>query len=225
VVARRGYQRRRSHRQAAPAAFAREAGGWAGLPAVEPAKLRPSPDLVSAIALLLAIVAAAVLAKGAGVVGGVLVHLASVVDGMDGEVARLQLRARPLGAFLDGLADRLGDAAIVAGLGLWALEGSDPSTVVWVTAAALTGSILSMASKDRIRGLGLPRPVERGPFYALAGRDGRLLLVTVGALLGRPLLALGALALTSGVALLARTVTVTMRSRARARAAAPDERR
>jgi 1L-myo-inositol 1-phosphate cytidylyltransferase / CDP-L-myo-inositol myo-inositolphosphotransferase len=189
------------------------------------AKLRPSPDLVSAIALLLAIVAAAVLAKGAGVVGGVLVHLASVVDGMDGEVARLQLRARPLGAFLDGLADRLGDAAIVAGLGLWALEGSDPSTVVWVTAAALTGSILSMASKDRIRGLGLPRPVERGPFYALAGRDGRLLLVTVGALLGRPLLALGALALTSGVALLARTVTVTMRSRARARAAAPDERR
>jgi CDP-L-myo-inositol myo-inositolphosphotransferase len=172
------------------------------------AALRPSPDLVSAIALLLGIVAAVLLGSGAGIAGGVLVQLASVVDGMDGELARLQLRARPLGAFLDGIADRLADAAIVGGLGVWALDTADGATAVWVTVAALTGSLLSMASKDRIAALGLRRPVERGPAYALAGRDGRLLLIATGALFGRPLLALAAVAVTSGIALVVRAWTV-----------------
>jgi CDP-L-myo-inositol myo-inositolphosphotransferase len=172
------------------------------------ASLRPSPDLISVVALLIGIVAAGVLGAGAGVAGGLLVHLASIVDGMDGEMARLQLRARPLGAFLDGIADRLADAAIVGGLGVWALQTSDGATAVWITVAAATGSILSMASKDRIAALGLRRPVERGPGYALAGRDGRLLLVTIGALLGRPLFALAAVTLTSGVALVLRALSV-----------------
>ena len=172
------------------------------------AALRPSPDVVSVVALLLGIVAAGLLAAGAGVAGGLLVLLASIVDGMDGELARLQLRARPLGAFLDGIADRLADAAIVGGLGVWALDGSDGAMAVWLTVAALTGSLLSMASKDRAAALGLRRPTERGPGYALGGRDGRLLLVAVGALLGRPLLALAAVALTSGIALVLRAWAV-----------------
>jgi CDP-L-myo-inositol myo-inositolphosphotransferase len=172
------------------------------------AAIRPSPDLISVLALVLGIVAAGLLAAGAGVAGGVMVHVASIVDGMDGELARLQLRARPLGAFLDGIADRLADAAIVAGLGVWAIERSGGATAVWITVAAAAGSMLSMASKDRIAALGLSRPIERGPGYALAGRDGRLLLVTVGALFGRPLLALAAVALTSGIALVLRALSV-----------------
>ena len=170
--------------------------------------LRPAPDLVSAFALLLGIVAAGLLSIGAGVAGGLLVHLASIVDGMDGELARLQLRARPLGAFVDGIADRLADAAILAGLGVWAIQGSQAVTVVWVTAAAVAGSILSMASKDRAAALSLRRPIERGSGYALAGRDGRLLVVTVGALVGRPLLSLATVAVTSGMALVLRAVSV-----------------
>jgi choline kinase/phosphatidylglycerophosphate synthase len=177
------------------------------------ASLRPSPDLVSVLALLLGIVAAGVLAGGWGVAGGLLVHLASIVDGMDGELARLQLRARPLGAFFDGIADRLADAAITAGLGVWALsEGSDGALVVWLTVAAVTGSLLSMASKDRIAALGLPRPNERGPGHALGGRDGRLLLVAVGAILGLPLATLIAVALVSTIALILRAIAVAPRS-------------
>jgi choline kinase/phosphatidylglycerophosphate synthase len=172
------------------------------------ASLRPSPDLISVVALLFAVVAAGLLAAGAGIAGALLVHLGSIVDGMDGELARLQLRARPFGAFLDGIVDRLADAVIVAGLGVWALDGSAGATAMWLTVAAATGSILSMASKDRIAALGLRRPVERGPGYALAGRDGRLLLVAAGALFGRPLFALAAVALTSGIALVLRAVSV-----------------
>jgi choline kinase/phosphatidylglycerophosphate synthase len=177
------------------------------------AELRPSPDLVSLLALLLGIVAAGALAAGWGVAGGVLVHVASIVDGMDGELARLQLRARPLGAFLDGIADRLADAAIVAGVGVWALERADAPLVVWLTVAAAAGSLLSMASKDRIAALGLRRPIERGPGHALGGRDGRLLLVTIGAIAGQPLVTLLAVALVSTVSLVLRALAVALRGR------------
>jgi 1L-myo-inositol 1-phosphate cytidylyltransferase / CDP-L-myo-inositol myo-inositolphosphotransferase len=172
------------------------------------AAFRPSPDLVSIVALLLAVVAAGALASGWGLAGGLLVHLSSVVDGMDGELARLQLRARPLGAFLDGIVDRLADAAIVAGLGVWALQRSDAAIVMWLVVAATTGSLLSMASKDRIVALGLRRPVERGLGYAFGGRDGRLLLVATGALLGQPTITLLVVALASALALVLRAVAV-----------------
>jgi choline kinase/phosphatidylglycerophosphate synthase len=175
------------------------------------AALRPSPDLVSVLALLLGIAAAGGLAAGWGLAGGVLVHVASVVDGMDGELARLQLRERPLGALFDGIADRIADAAIVAGLGVWALESGDGPLVVWLTAAATAGSLLSMASKDRIAALGLSRPLERGPGYALGGRDGRLLLVTVGAILRLPLQTLIGVTLVSAIALVLRALGVASR--------------
>jgi 1L-myo-inositol 1-phosphate cytidylyltransferase / CDP-L-myo-inositol myo-inositolphosphotransferase len=176
------------------------------------AALRPSPDLVSVLALLLGIVAAGALAVGWGIVGGVLVHVASIVDGMDGELARLQLRERPLGAFLDGIADRLADAAILAGVGVWALDRADGPLVVWLTVAAVTGSLLSMASKDRIAALGLSRPVERGPGHALGGRDGRLLLITIGAIAGQPALTLIAVALVSATSLALRALAVARRT-------------
>jgi len=134
--------------------------------------------------------------------------VASIVDGMDGELARLQLRERPLGAFFDGIADRLADAAILAGAGVWALETWDGPLVVWLTIAATTGSILSMASKDRIAALGLRRPIERGLGHALGGRDGRLLLVTIGTIAGQPLLTLIAVALVSAVSLALRALAV-----------------
>jgi phosphatidylglycerophosphate synthase len=174
--------------------------------------LRPSPDLVSVLALLIGIVAAGALAAGWGIVGGVLVHAASIVDGMDGELARLQLRERPLGAFFDGIADRLADAAMLAGVGVWALETWNAPLVMWLTIAATIGSLLSMASKDRIAALRLRGPVERGPGYALGGRDGRLLLVTIGAIFGQPLLALIAVALVSAVSLALRTAAVARRA-------------
>ena len=173
------------------------------------APLRLSPDLVSVIAFLFGLVAAGLLATGYGIVGGVVVHLASVLDGCDGEVARLQLRASPRGALLDGVLDRVADAAILAGLGLWAIgDTSYPGLALALAVAATSGAMLSMASKDRIALLGLPRAPERKLGWLLGGRDGRLLLIVIGALLGRPMLALGVVAATSMLTLLLRVYFV-----------------
>jgi choline kinase len=87
------------------------------------APLRPAPDLISLVAFALGLAGAALLAAGQGLAGALLVHAASVTDGVDGEVARLQLRGGPRGALLDGVLDRVADATILAGLGVWALDG------------------------------------------------------------------------------------------------------
>jgi choline kinase/phosphatidylglycerophosphate synthase len=165
------------------------------------APLRPAPDLVSLVAFAFGLAGAGLLAAGQGLAGGLLVHASSVADGLDGELARLQLRGGPRGALLDGLLDRVGDATILAGLGLWALDGRAPEGVLVWTVAATTGALLSMASKDRAAALGLPPAPERALGWLLGGRDGRLLLVAVGAVLGAPVAALVAVTATSALSL------------------------
>jgi CDP-L-myo-inositol myo-inositolphosphotransferase len=142
-----------------------------------------------------------------GIAGGILVQLASILDGVDGEIARLQVRAGPGGALLDGVLDRLADAAIVAGLALWALDtGSDPGLVVGLAVAATAGAMLSMASKDRIAALGVPPMPERWIGFLFGGRDARLLIVAIGALLGLPAATLIVLIATSALSLTARVL-------------------
>jgi len=168
------------------------------------APLRISPDLLSVVSVVLALAGAFMLATGRGIPGGIMVQAASVVDGVDGETARLLMRAGPRGAMLDGVLDRVGDAAVMGGLGVWALSGGStisPEVVVWLAVAATAGSLLSMASKDRATALGLPPAPEHRLGYLLGGRDGRLLLVAVGAILGRPAAPLIAVTVTSGVSL------------------------
>jgi CDP-L-myo-inositol myo-inositolphosphotransferase len=141
----------------------------------------------------------------------VLVHVASVLDGVDGEIARLKVRASAWGALFDGVLDRLGDAAVVAGLAAWALAPSQdhsPTVVAVLAALAASGSMLSMASKDRIAALRLPRPPERGISLLLGGHDARFLIVTVCGVAGRPLLALVVITGTSFISLLVRTTLV-----------------
>jgi 1L-myo-inositol 1-phosphate cytidylyltransferase / CDP-L-myo-inositol myo-inositolphosphotransferase len=165
------------------------------------APLRPAPDLVSLVAFVLGLAGGVLLAAGRGLAGALLVHAASVADGVDGEVARLQLRGGPRGALLDGVLDRVADAAILAALGVWALDGHDPRGVLALTVAATAGAMLSMATKDRAAALGLPPAPERALGWLLGGRDGRLLLATLGALLGAPIAALAAVTATSALSL------------------------
>jgi hypothetical protein len=93
-----------------------------------------------------------------------------------------------------------GLAASSPGLGSGPWTGP-PEGVLVLTVAATTGALLSMASKDRAAALGLPPAPERALGWLLGGRDGRLLLVTVGAVLDAPVVALAAVTATSGLSL------------------------
>src|SRR5205823_698383 len=77
------------------------------------APLRLPPNLLTMFTLLVGVWAGWSLSASRAVVGGLLTQAASVLDGVDGETARLHDGTTPLGAFLDGLADRMVDAAVM----------------------------------------------------------------------------------------------------------------
>lgn len=94
-----------------------------------------------------------------------------------------------------------------------ALTGSSDHVALVLTVAATAGAMLSMASKDRIVALGLPPAPERALGLLLGGRDGRSLIVAVCAVIGLPVLALGAVTITSFLSLGAHSFFVWSASR------------
>jgi choline kinase/phosphatidylglycerophosphate synthase len=173
------------------------------------APLRPHPDLLSIVALVAGLAGAWALSAGGSIAGALLVMATSILDGIDGEIARLQLRDGPAGALLDGVLDRVTDASLVAGLAVWAFDQGHGSVAVILAAVSATSvSLLSMATKDRIRALSLPQPPERAIAFTLGGRDGRLLLIGLAALAGAPYVALWLVTATGGMSLLARLLSI-----------------
>lgn len=142
--------------------------------------------------------------------GAVLVHAGSVLDGVDGEVARLQGTASPSGALLDLALDRVSDVAVAGGMA----AGAGGRTMDWVLALASTGGVLTSGLvKERVGAegasvSGLQRVEARSMavdrLLPWTGRDGRLMAVTVAGLLGAPRLGLLWLAVTSNVRLVRR---------------------
>jgi 1L-myo-inositol 1-phosphate cytidylyltransferase / CDP-L-myo-inositol myo-inositolphosphotransferase len=173
-------------------------------------RLRPNPGVISVVALLVCAIGSSLLALGQGIAGGLFVQLGSVVDGVDGEIARLQYRTSAWGALMDGVLDRIGDATVVAGLTIWAVRDGTIGDVwaIGLAVAALTGSLLSMATKDRIRALGMRQAPEDRLRLLFGTRDARLLLVAIAAVAGRPVWGLIAIVVTTAVTLIARLVSV-----------------
>jgi phosphatidylglycerophosphate synthase len=93
------------------------------------------PNHISMFNLLVGVAGGVVCGFGgwlAGVIGMLLVELGSIVDGTDGELARLQYRPSKLGEWLDTLSDDLANISILIGLGL-----NLSATVSWAMPAAM----------------------------------------------------------------------------------------
>ncbi|MFO7246106.1 MAG: NTP transferase domain-containing protein [Bacillota bacterium] len=200
-----------------------------------------TPDMITWAAALLAAAGAACFALGLPAAGGILAQLASIVDGSDGELARLRLEARPSGALLDTLLDRYADALLIAGLTLGALgapgtpgASGAPGALgalggpggAWLPLLAgflaLAGAPLSALVKDRLQWLaGSGRrynPLRDDPAWLRwlpVNRDGRCLVILLCGLAGAPVAALLILALASHVGAWARVVHGLQRLQAR----------
>ncbi len=160
------------------------------------APLRLAPNLLSVLTFLVGLWAAWSLSASRAVVGGLFVQAASVLDGVDGETARLQERSSRWGAFLDDVFDRMVDAAIVAGLFLWAWD--DPSRqfrALIIAMSAVGWAAIHLAGKrslpDAHQALALTDLAERKRWGVLVGsRDVRLFLVAGASVISEPWLAI-----------------------------------
>jgi phosphatidylglycerophosphate synthase len=81
----------------------------------------------------------------AGVVGALLSLAASVLDGCDGEIARLKYQESALGCWIETFGDYSYYIAIFVGLTVGAVRSTGWQAFYWVGATALAGTLLSFA--------------------------------------------------------------------------------
>ena len=143
-----------------------------------------TPNQISLLSFIIGISGASLFFLGEYfylILGGILVQIHSIIDGCDGEVARLKLRETKYGAWFDAVLDRYVDAGIILGLtyGYWSINNDG---LIWLIGfVALTGSFLNSYTGDKYDS------IFRNEGRAIRsririGRDVRLLLITVGAL-------------------------------------------
>ena len=106
-------------------------------------------------------------------VGAAVFVAGSILDILDGALARAGGKSTPFGAFLDSTTDRVGEGAMLAAIALvFSRQGLDWAVVVAV--AAVVGSFLVSYTRARAEALGLKGDV------GLGSRAERVVLITAG---------------------------------------------
>ncbi len=127
-----------------------------------------SPNLISLLAFSLMGLAA------------VLIQLSSIVDGMDGEVARLFGTASKFGGLLDAFLDRYSDLMIVAAIGT-GVTFSEPWQIFLLGLAA--GNVFVTSYVSHLAGWSTERVIKLRA-WSPASRDVRLLVAAVATAMG-----------------------------------------
>lgn len=181
--------------------------------------LHLTPNTITVIGLAITIVASALVALDFLLLGAAILTAGSLLDAVDGALARAQGSGTAFGGFLDSTLDRAGEAILYIGVAAWLLTSQpDPTLPVLGLVVALSGSFLVSYTHARAQGIGLAADV------GLAPRTERLVLMITG-------VALAGLGFTAGllgiIALLAILTVTTVVQRIRhvwrlSRAIAPD---
>lgn len=141
-----------------------------------------SPNLMTLASFSLAVLAGMFFFFGGYpniLIGGILAQLSSILDGCDGEIARLKFRSSDFGKWLDRVLDRYADGFIILGM-THALWLSTKNEYVWLIGfLALTGTYLNSytaAINDDL----IHKKLINNTFRI--GRDLRLFIIFIGSL-------------------------------------------
>ncbi len=133
---------------------------------------------MTSIGLVIVIVGSIVISTGAMRSGAVIVLVGSILDGLDGSVARAAGTVTARGAFLDSVFDRVGEIAAFAGLGVAVARETGDEAVLLLISLAIGGAMLVPYVRSRAEVEGFNGKV------GLMGRAERVLLFTVGLIAG-----------------------------------------
>ena len=137
--------------------------------------LHLTPNTITVIGLFITIVASALVAGGWLLIGAAVLTAGSLLDAVDGALARAQGGGTAFGSFLDSTLDRASEAILYAGIAAWFLGTLEqPLLPVLAVIVALAGSFLVSYARARAEAIGLEASV------GLAPRTERLVLVIAG---------------------------------------------
>ena len=136
-----------------------------------PFLFRINPVIVSAISLLFAIFTGYLFFLGSWTLGALMLVISSVLDALDGEIARKYRIATKFGDLLDHTFDRIADVAIFIGLAF------NPQMPAILTLLALAAILLASYAGTEAQAL-----TNKRLYTALVGRADRLVILFVAAI-------------------------------------------
>lgn len=161
-----------------------------------------TPNQVTVVSTLIALLAGWLLVGGHNVWAGLAAHASSVVDGVDGDLARAAGRSSRFGAVFDAVLDRYADAAIFGAMTWWAYRHEGYPAALLVGLAALTGAFA--VSYTRARAEASAGITLTDGWLGIATRDVRLLIAALGCVTDQLYAALLLIAVLTNLTVLAR---------------------
>lgn len=158
------------------------------------------PNHLTVLGALIAVGAGYAASQGMLLPAGIVFLAGSLMDGLDGALARHTDSVSRTGAFLDSVLDRVGEAALLIGVTFYFAQEEDTLAVV-ATAAALALSMLVSYARARAESLGLNRSG-----FIPAPRPVRVVILSAGLIIAQPAIAVIAVAALSAVSALQRII-------------------
>ena len=160
-------------------------------------KKRITPNQISFFSFILSILGALLFFLGGYVdllIGGILAQVSSVIDGCDGEIARLKFQVSEFGGWYDAVLDRYADAFLLFGLTYYVYLPNENLLYLSIGFFAIIGTFMNSYTADKYDGL-MKKKVAPGKHYFRIGRDVRMFIIFLGALINQPLLVLFVIAI------------------------------
>jgi len=159
------------------------------------------PNHISLFSFLLSLLAAIIIAlKGYSflVLGALLAQLSSILDGCDGEVARLKNITSKYGGWLDQILDRYADLFLITGLTFHTYYLHQSLNVFLIGILAIGGSLIMSYSAI------VYDPASKNIQKFRMGRDVRIFIILIGSIANFPFVTLLFLALLMNIEVLRR---------------------
>lgn len=160
-------------------------------------KTRISPNTLSFLSFLLCCTGAFLFFLGKYpylLIGGLLAQMSSITDGVDGEIARLKFQQTEFGGWFDAVLDRYADAFLLFGLTYYAYTVTGTLVTLVIGFMAIIGSFVNSYTADKYDGYMMKRLGLKGRHLRI-GRDVRLFIVFLFAVMNLPFVAILLLAL------------------------------
>ena len=146
--------------------------------------IKISPNQMSMVSFIIGMISALIYLLGNPLIAGIAVQVSSIIDGVDGELARVLKKTSKQGAFFDAILDRFVDIIVIVCISMYLISlGVRLELLIISAMLALSGDL--MVSYVHARGeasLGI-HPVKIGLKLGYASRDVRLFVVFIGSVL------------------------------------------
>jgi phosphatidylglycerophosphate synthase len=143
-------------------------------------RLGLTPNHLTLIGFGIAVLAAVAAAQESWLLAGVLVVVGGVFDLFDGALARATGKASKLGAFMDSVFDRAGEAVIYVGVAAGSIAaGFDAGAIL--AAAAMAAAFMVSYARAKSESLGFTAGTGMAAI-GIAPREVRIVILTVGLL-------------------------------------------